>query len=173
MNMRTVASRAVAALLILALQLTYGPALVAAPMASLSGRVLSADSQKPLAGALVHVGDPRTGAIRSSQPTAADGSFSVSGLPAASYQLAIQSGAGMYIVPSAVPLGAGESRNVQLAVQAQTSAPSPQEANEGKKKDMGFWNNPLTATLVVLGAAVLVGWAVDSMTDDDEDGSPN
>ncbi len=171
MSMRTVASRGIAALLILALQLIYAPAWAALQTASLSGRVLSADSQKPLAGVRVHVGDPRTGSVRSSAATAADGSFSVAGLPAASYELAIQSGSGLYVVPAPVSLASGESRNVHLAVQSQKMAPSPQEASGGKK-DMGFWNNPLTATLIVLGAAIVVGVVVDEITDDDE-ASPN
>jgi len=60
---------------------------------------------------------------------------------------------------------------VHLAVRPATTAPSPQEASEGKK-GLSFWDNPLTATLIVLGAAVVVGVVVDELTDDDE-ASPN
>ncbi len=134
---------------------------------SIAGHVLSAQSKTPLAGVQVHVGDPQTGEIRSA-PTAADGSFTVAGLQPSSYEIAVQSDAGVYLAQGALRLDRGQARHVQVAVNPQI-APSPTEQNRRGTRRGGWWNNPFAATLVVLGSAILVGVAVDQLTDDDKD----
>ena len=86
---RSLAMKVLAAALILSLQSMFLPAIGAPETAALSGTILSSQNQAPLTGVKLHAGDPRTGEIYSSQLTAADGSFAIEGLPAASYSTII------------------------------------------------------------------------------------
>lgn len=165
---RRLAGKIVAVVLISALHWAALPAATPPSTGSIAGHVLSADSQAPLAGVQVHLADSRTGEIRTSSPTSADGSFSVAGLQPSSYELAVQSAGGVYLADGALRLDSGQKRNVQVAINAQI-APSPAEKSSGRRRGAGWWNNPLAATLIVLGSAVLVGVAVDQLTNDDDD----
>ena len=73
---------------------------------------------------------------------------------------------------SVIFLAPGEAQNVTVAINPQT-APSPEEEQERKKKGAGFWNNPVTATLVVIGSATLLGYLIKSGTDDESNASPS
>ena len=171
MKSRSLLVRILAAVLVAALQVVYLP-LSAAPLAaSLSGRVISGETRAPLVGVKVHVGDPRTSTIRSSTTTAEDGRFTLADLPPSTYQVAIQAGQGLYIVGSPVRLAPGETKNVQLAVKPHATGRLNQlEKGEDNQAagDTSVWDNPLTATLIVLGIATGVGVLVDQATDDDE-----
>ena len=160
-------ARLVATVLVPALAWATVPAATAPATGTITGHVLAAGSLAPLKGVQVHVGDPKTGEVRSSTATGDDGSFSVSGLAPSKYEIAVQSSQTLYVAGGSVALAAGETRAVQVAVNQQT-APSP---NDKEKKDRGgtaWWNNPFTATLIVLGSAVLIGVLVDQATDDEE-----
>lgn len=159
--------RIVAIALVPALQWGTIPAAVGSSTGTIAGHVLSADSRTPLAGVQVHVGDPRTGEMRTSSPTASDGSFMVAGLLPSSYEIAVQSTKGVYLAEGAVRLDPGQTRHVQVAVSQQV-APSPTEQHNGRRGG-GWWNNPLAATLIVLGSAVLIGVAVDQLSNDSND----
>jgi hypothetical protein len=137
--------------------------------AVLTGRVLAAATGNPLPGVRVHVGNPRSGFVRSSQPTAQDGSFSVREIPASNYELAVQSERGLYLVASPVRLAPGEARTVQLEVHERASRAD--EFSEDRAGGTTWWNNPLTATLIVVGSAVAIGVLVDGATDDEENPS--
>jgi hypothetical protein len=142
---------------------------LAAGSASLNGRVVSAGTGSPLAGVRVHVADPRTREIRSSEATTADGSFSVRGLEPATYSVAVESAGGLYVVDSPVALAAGKDRAIELAVQ-----PAPQkDAPAEKTPKTSVWENPLTATLIVVGAAIVVGAIVGSGNNASTPASPS
>jgi hypothetical protein len=47
--------------------------------------------------------------------------------------------------------------------------PSDPAAVSNKKTGVSFWNNPLTATAIVVVSAVVVGIAIDGMSDDDDE----
>jgi hypothetical protein len=153
--------------LIVALQTFYVPVAAAPSTASLSGSILSATGETPMGGVKVHAGDPRTGAIYSSELTAADGSYAIAELPPASYELAVESDGVLYVVTTPVQLAPGQSQSVNLAVNTDT-APSPEEAEEKKKRRTAtFWRNPFWAALIVLGGAFAVGAIISAATDDD------
>jgi len=162
------AGKLAAVVLIPALQWASVPAAPGLATGSIAGHVLSADSHAPLRGVQVHLADPSTGEVRTSSPTLPDGSFTVAGLAPSSYELAVQSGTGVYLAQGAVRLDPGQTRHVQVAINAQV-APSPAEKADNGRRGAGWWNNPLAATLIVIGSAIVVGYAVDSLTDDDED----
>ena len=54
---------------------------------------------------------------------------------------------------------------------AQTAPPTePDPAKRANKKSgTTFWNNPLTATGIVVLSAVVVGLAIDGLADDDDE----
>jgi hypothetical protein len=168
--MRTVwPSRVVAVALAAALGIPFFPA-QASPAAALTGRVVAAGTEAPLAGARVHVGDRRTSRIVTSGMTRDDGSFEVSGLPPAAYEVAVESKGGLYLVEAPLPLRAGERRAVQLVVsEGAPPAKEPEgEASPGTPAArMSWWNNPLTATLVVVGGAVIVGVLIGSVVENE------
>ena len=172
---RKLTARIVAGALVVALQLVSVPAWAGTRTASLSGHVLSAESLQPMAGVLVHVSNPRTGVIQSSTPTGVDGSFSLSMLPPATYELAVQSDRGLYVVNNSVRLGPGEARRVSVGLRQENAAPSPETRDHAKTRGRtNWWNNPLTATAIVIGAAVVIGVLVDQASNDNnQNASPS
>ncbi len=144
-----------------------GQAVLAAGDAAISGRIASLDGGVPIPGATVHAADAKTGEIRSSSPSGQDGTFEVRGLPASSYVLGVESEGGLYVVSAPVALAGGQERSVQLAVGPKAAAQTTEPEKEKKKKAIGtYWDNPLTASLIIVGAAFLVGSIIE--TDDDE-----
>ena len=173
MIQRSSRTRLVAVTLIVAVQLLFVPATAGAASASLSGQILRADTRAPLAGAVVHLADPISGELFSSEHTDNKGSFRIASLPPSTYKLAVEAEGGLFTSETPVPLESGQSRSVQVALNQQ-AAPSPEEAEKKKKKKQGtsLWDNPLTATLVVLGAAIVAGVIIEEVIEDD-DASPS
>ena len=141
------------------------PTVSAQESATLSGTILNGGGEAPLTGALVHAGDLRTGEVYSSTLTDADGGFTLSDLPAAAYELAVERDGGLFLVGSPVQLAPGETRAVSVAINAQ-AAPDPATATG--RGNRGFWDKPLFATLAVVGGAFLIGALISSADDDDE-----
>jgi hypothetical protein len=165
MMKRSLAMKVLAAALIITMQSMFLPAVAGPQTADLSGMVLTSQDQAPLTGVKLHVGDPRTGEIYSSQPTTADGSFSIEGLPAAAYEMAVESNGNFYLVDSMIKLTPGQAENVYVAVNLE-KAPSPEE--KSKKRMAGsVFNNQLTAAGLVVISAVLIGELIKQATDED------
>ena len=171
MRTRSTLDRWLAGVLVVALQVVLVPATAATSTAALNGSVLSGGASVPLPGARVHAAETRTGAVSTSSITTADGSFRLDGLPPATYSLAVESAGGLYLVGTPVHLEPGEERTVHLAVQE--TAPSPAEAAAKTAGRLAWWNNPLFATLVVLGGAVIVGVIVNNAINDEATASPS
>ncbi|MBZ5639650.1 MAG: carboxypeptidase-like regulatory domain-containing protein [Acidobacteriia bacterium] len=157
-------TRWIAAALVVALQLALAPAFAGGAPATLAGTVVAAASRAPVAGARVHVGDKRTGRIVISEATGADGAFAVGGLAPAAYDLAVESAGGLYVVSSPLPLAPGERRSVQLAVSSPPAQGGEKSKPPQKRSLSKVWNNPLAATLIVVGAAVIIGVIVGNAT---------
>jgi Carboxypeptidase regulatory-like domain len=177
MIQRTRMTNYVAAALIVSMQALALPASAGAAPASLSGALVRAADQSPVVGAKLHVGNPETGAILTTAPADDKGSFTIGGLAPATYQLAVETDGGLYVVTTPVHLAPGQSRTVNVAVASATQQDDdddqPGAAAAPAKTSM--WENPLTAALIVLGAAIVVGFVVDEATDDDDesDASPS
>ncbi len=170
MTQRSRFEKAIAFVTVVSLHLLFLPAF-GAQTGSLSGNVFdSTAGSAPLSGARVHVGDPESGRFYQSGRTDGEGGFTLDGLPAAEYRVAVESEGGLYVVGTPVRLAPGQARSLQLAINPQTDPPTPADAQGGG----GFWRNPVTATLTVLGIAVALGFLIDELDDDDddEDGSP-
>ncbi len=166
-------SRPMAALVAVALVVYTSPAAAAPPAASLTGTVVASPGHDLSGPVRVHAGDPKSGSIYSSAPVGEDGTFEIRNLPPSSYELAIEADGGLYVVATPVALEPGANRTVHLEVKP-SAAPAPSRANAaeaGKAGRPSVWNNPLTATLIVIGLAVVVGLVVEELTDDDEPAS--
>jgi len=143
--------------IVLAFALAVPPRVLAGETGVLAGHVLpSADHR--LVAKTVWIGSIPAA-------VAADGSFEATGVPAGPSELAIETSEGLYVVATPVAIAPGITRRVQLAYggRQDSSAPPPPK-KEKKKKGGGFWANPLSATLVVVGSAIVVGFAVDELT---------
>lgn len=143
------------------------PARATQATASLSGVVRSAVGDAPLAGARVFAGDPLTGQVFPSEPSAEDGSFSIRELPAAVYEIAVESNSGLFLVEQKVPLLPGMDQALGIEVDP-ALAGSGGGGSTGGNRRPGVWNNPLTAALLVLGLAVLFGIVIDNATNDND-----
>jgi len=163
--------RSTAALVAVALVPFGFPARAASPAASLSGTVVAAAGTSLGESARVHAGDPKTGSIYSSGPIGSEGTFRIEHLPPATYELAVESNGGLYVVEAPIELPAGSNRIVHLEVK-----PSPARAaaagnpQNKEKRKLGVWDNPLTSTLIVVGIAVVVGLIIEAATE--EEGAP-
>lgn len=145
------------------------PAFPAAPAAALAGTVvLGAEGTAPLAGATVHLADASSGAIAASARTSETGAFRAEGLAPSTYRVGIEHDGRLYAVASPVTLAPGQVQTVTMAVppNAQTQAAPAEEDRD--KGGLSWWNNPLTASLIVVGGAVILGILIDQATDDDE-----
>ena len=146
--------------LVLASQLTAPTAVPAGRPGTLIGRVLPQSDDQPAAKAVWIGGVPA--AVR------ADGSFRATGIPSGPAQLAVETADGLFVVASPVIVAPGATSLVDLALRGRedTSAPAPAE-NDKKKKRTGVWANPATATLIIIGSAIVVGVAVDQLVKSD------
>jgi hypothetical protein len=161
---RGTGSKLAAATLVVCMQSLLLPASSAAAPASLTGTVVSVDPTREMSGVIVRAADPATGRIYSSNATDAGGDFILEDLPPGSYEIAVESAGVLYLVGSAVKLEAGQSRALHLKLDASEGAGRTVPASEIQ----GVWNNPLTATLIVVGAVIAIGLIADSTSDDDE-----
>jgi len=126
-----------------------------------------------LAGRVVQTaGPPRTvkavWVAGTAAPVAPDGSFRAAAVPVGPAELAIETSGGLYLVATPVAIAPGTTRHVQLAFSGrQDTSPPPAPENEKKKKRGGVWANPATATLIIVGSAIVLGFAVDELTKSD------
>jgi len=131
----------------------------ALPAGAVAGRVITAAGQPAARAVLVApagAGQP----LRA--PIGDDGSFRVDGVPAGTADLAVETEGGLYVVATPVAIAPGVTRNLQLALGRQDTSPPPGEKKA--KRAGGVWANPLYATLIVVGAAVVVGVAISALT---------
>jgi hypothetical protein len=175
MKQRSLEFKLVATVVIVSLQALMIPAIAADPASSVNGSILSAQTDAPLAGAKLHLGDPMTGEIYTSEPADQDGSFEMTDVPASTYEVAVESNGGLYLVQSPLKLTPGQSQPMNVAINQQMADDPETEEKKKNKGGTGVWNNPATAALIVVGAAVVLGLLINAATDDDDEepSSPN
>jgi hypothetical protein len=138
--------------------------------ATVRGTVVQAVDSSPIAGARVHLGDPATDRLYRSAPADENGDFEVEGLPAAVYQVAVEADGGLYVVPSPLAIEAAATRTLNLAVGAAPSTEGSSPDDDSDDDSAAGWrlkDHPLVATLATLGAAVIIGAALE------DDNSPS
>jgi len=149
----------------LALVGPWFPARAAAESASagLNG-VIRATNRTPLAGARLLAADAEGQTVHRSEPSSADGTFTLTGMEPGTYRLAVELDEGLYLVKNPVYLVDGIQRTIQVSVGADDSAESDHVATQPVA---GAWNNPWAAGGMVLGFAIVVGVLVKNATDDE------
>lgn len=166
MNQRGPIFKIIAVMLVVAVQVIFVPP-VNAQGSAIAGTIVSVAGNEPIDGAILHVGDMRTGEIYSTNKTGPDGGFVLSDLPPAAYELAVEKDGGLYAVAAPVQLASGQRRDVQVAIHAQAAADPASSAKKSKQAG-GFWNNPLMAALAVIGGAFVVGAILSSADNKNE-----
>ena len=92
----------------------FFPVLLFAQKSEISGRIVDAETNEPLAGASVTVVTQKTKAYIRGQQTSEDGSFSIQGLDASTYSLEVSMlGYDAYLMDTLV-ITAGKSRNLDV-----------------------------------------------------------
>ncbi len=135
--------------LILSLPFLALPARPAGGTATLSGSIVWAADQTPVAGSKLHAGDAKTGEIFSSAPAGDDGSFALAELPASTYELAVESDGGLYLVGTPLTLAPGTAQTLNLAVSRQLP--------DYQTNKFWTWDNPWTTALVIVGVVGIIG----------------
>jgi len=158
MKSASLANKTLAVALIVGVQLLVSPAPAATPPAALSGQIVSAEERAPVPGVVVRMVDPGTGDLYTSPPTDDKGVFAIDSLPASVYSLSVQQDEGVFVAGSNIVLAPGQHRSVQVAVYAKKAQDGPEAAQDPEYKQ-GALENPLTATLIALGIAVVLGAA--------------
>ena len=168
MSHRGPIAKILAVLLVVAVQWLFVPTAAGQKSATLTGTIYALDGEQPVDGAILHAGDMRTGEIYSSTATNSDGSFVLSDLPPATYELAVEKDGGLYLVGAPLQLAPGQKRDVQLAIHPET-VPDPKTVSEEKEnREMDWLDNPLFASLVVIGVSILFGALISTLDESDE-----
>lgn len=182
--------------LVLFMCLAGGPALKAARAAqeaaaadsgrgSIHGTLYQPDQKESLEGARVTAINVRTSKQYSSNVTTKNGNYDITGLPAGTYDVAVEINGEVFVADNLVDLSGGEGASLSYAVQPMRPAnrvlkglPNPR----GSAAVMGvfkanatavpsFWKSPGGITLLtILGAGAVLAIAGGS---DDDDASPS
>jgi len=164
MTANTLARRVLAAILLAALPAQALPALADTGCVAVSGRVITASDRSPMAGATVHLACSDTAEIFSSVPTTADGRFILSELPKETCRIAVAFDGGLYPVEQPLSLSAGGNSLVTLAINPGSVAAVHEPWVDGVGN---VWNDPIKASLLVMGVAILLGILVDVTTNEE------
>jgi hypothetical protein len=131
---------------------------------SVAGRVI-APRDRP-APTKLWIAPSGAGAQPMTVPIAPDGTFHATAVPAGTVELAIENSEGLFAVTTPIAIAPGTTRSLQLALggrQDSSDVPPPADAKK-KKRPGGVWANPLYATLIVVGSAIVVGVLVNELT---------
>jgi len=134
--------------------------------AVLTGRVVRAGNARPLPGARVWLAESPGTRVIASAPSSEGGAFSLRDVPPGTYALAVEVEPGLYPLESALNLSADSTRVVRIELPPAAQAGSGPAEPQAPAARNRIWNNPFTASLLVLGAAVLVSVVVQSVTDE-------
>jgi hypothetical protein len=147
------------------------PSLASIPTGALAGRVLSLP-ERPAATAVWIAPSLSPGAPVRAE-VAEDGSFTAEGLPAGAAELAIETAGGLYVVTTPVAIAPGTTRHLQLALGGrQDTSPAPPPEQKSRRPG-GVWANPLYATLIVVGSAIVLGVIISELTQPDDEPTPS
>jgi hypothetical protein len=169
--------------LVVAVGSTGLPALAATPSASLSGRIVRAGTGSPLQGAVLKLALKDGETTFESGQADSEGQYSLSGIPSGSYDVAVETGGGLYLLSPALALSPGEQRSLSLSLQPDADEPAPKsppdtpkpaEGDKGGKKGaeqpkaakgkglVHFLRTPWGGVTLVLGTAAIIGALVHS-----------
>jgi len=140
MSRRKSFDRVVAGLLTLAVASYWVPAAALAGGAQpvtteIRGNIVSADGLTGIAGVSVKAANLETREIYTSSATAADGSYTLSDLPAGSYDMAVETANGLLPADAIVETTAGKRTMVSIALKAAARADDEPQPGEGEGEE--------------------------------------
>jgi len=144
---------AVFALLILPVGQYAGATVPAAESGALSGFIFAKDMKTPVAGAVVKIRDIGGQKELASQPTDANGMFTIPGIPEGRYVLGVTSGKSDFNFDYSVHIKGGELGKISLAL---APGAGGQEASEASTKKTGFFNTVAGRALIIAVVGVSV-----------------
>jgi hypothetical protein len=149
----------------LALALAAPPGTFAAATGALAGRVLPGTGGR-LEATRVWVAPGASPGPALPAKVAVDGSFRLDGIPTGPVELAIETSEGLYVVDAPVAIAPGMTRSLRVVLggREDTKTPAGPAEKDKQKRRGAVWSNPATATLIVIGAAIVVGVAIDQLT---------
>jgi hypothetical protein len=155
-----------------AVVVALNPVWAAADRASLTGKILSEDARTPFSGAVVQLTGP-SDEVLESEPTGADGAFTLSDLAPGVYRCLISTEDGYFQVTTALKLEPGQNRSIQLALKKedQTIAAGVGTATGGG----GGSGAASYAPLIGIGVVLLTVGIANAISDDSKPktGSPS
>lgn len=150
------------------------PALAAGP-AAFTGRVLGLNGVTPRSGATVTLVDEGSGRTFESAPTDDRGRFMVSGAPAGTYALLVETSEGAFLASSALSLQPGDNPPASLTLTKNAGAPKAPKKKatktagpRGGRKGLPLWSK----IVIVGGIAIIGGVAINEVTKTEEPASP-
>lgn len=155
----------IAATLVVALAAATTPSFAAPAAATLTGTVYGDDVKTPLAGATVIATDA-AGAKLSSQPTAADGAFTIASIAPGRTALALETKQGSFAVGTPVTLAPGELKGVHLALKADADPATGGSTDKKGGGGAGWTGGAITAM-----TAVLIGFVAAAVVNSDDKSS--
>jgi hypothetical protein len=131
----------------------------------LNGRIVAAESRTPVQGAIVKAAHLATETVYESSRTGENGKFLLTDLPVGAYELAVATEDGLYPTGKVLRVEANRTGSLALAL---APAASDTEENEDDRKG-GFWDKPVVASLTIVGVALVMALAADSLLGDSEE----
>lgn len=151
----------IASTLVLALTAATSPTFAAPAAATLTGTVYGDDVKTPFEGATVVVTDVN-GVRLASQPTAADGAFTIKSIAPGRSALSLETKDGSFAVSTPVTLAPGELRGVHLAVK---SAADASGGGSSAKAGGSGW----TGGAIAAASVVLIGFVAAAVVNSDNE----
>jgi len=142
----------------------------AEPGTVFSGKVFGAEGSTPREGVVVRLVGETPDSSYSTDPTGADGAFRLEGAPPGSYRVLAEAREGAYLAADGFQLQPGANQPVALTLgdaspNQQTADQTSTTGGTSTKQGLPTW----AKWTIVGGIAVIALWAIDSVTDDDEE----
>lgn len=144
--------------------LVFG-SVAAEPPTVFGGKVYGADGTSPRDGVVVRLVGVSPESSYGAAPTGADGSFRLEGAPPGSYRVLAEAEEGAYLAADGFELAPGANRPVALTLGAASPNDQTTATTASPQKGLPAW-----AKWTIVGGISLVAlWAIDSVTEDEEE----
>ena len=160
--------RATSWLLVTSLSMFLVGPMAGEPATVFSGKVLGAGGTTPREGVIVRLVGATPDTSYAAQPTGDDGAFRLEGAPAGSYRVVAEATEGAYLAADGFELAAGANRPVALTLAQAT--PDFQTTGSTTSGSTATGGLPTWAKWTIVGGIALVAlWAIDSVTEDEDE----
>ncbi len=106
-------------------------------LSSVEGRVRAPDGKRGVAGAKIHAYNQATGQTYSSEPTGPNGAYRIEGLPFGYFELAVETGDGLFVADQIVNVGPSAKALVLLTLKPYDQQPDSWWADHERRSFSG------------------------------------